>query len=383
MNILYILGSFFPAQNGGPNNTVYWTARELVNRGVDVSVVSLKDGLLPEHLQGFNLTLGREKILDGIRTWYFDYSISRYLSLAMFRWLIVNLKQYDMVCLTSFFFPWSWFAALLCIIYSIPFSIAPRGELEPGAYRFNNKFKSLVHFLFLKRLMSKARFVLVTSEQEEIYSRSYFTQEMAFEIVPNYMDIGEEALQLEAIREKRDILYLGRIHPKKGIENLIEAFSLLDSKIIGDHRLLIVGSGDIKYLNRLNEQANASKNVGAIHFLGHQAGKEKTRIYREAKVMVLPSYSENFGNVVVEALANSTPVIASRFTPWSHLEKEGCGRWVENDPKSLVRALESILTLSQEDYICMSEAARRFVIEFYDIRQRGGELENLYTSYLR
>ena len=99
--------------------------------------------------------------------------------------------------------------------------------------------------------------------------------------------------------------------------------------------------------------------------------------------MVLPSYSENFGNVVVEALANSTPVIASRFTPWSHLEKEGCGRWVENDPKSLVRALESILTLSQEDYICMSEAARRFVTEFYDIRQRGGELENLYTSYLR
>ena len=99
--------------------------------------------------------------------------------------------------------------------------------------------------------------------------------------------------------------------------------------------------------------------------------------------MVLPSYSENFGNVVVEALANFTPVIASRFTPWSDLEKEGCGRWVENDPESLALALKSILTLNQEDYAAMSEAARRFVTEAYDIRQKGGELENLYMSYLR
>jgi glycosyltransferase involved in cell wall biosynthesis len=383
LKILFVLGSFYPAQVGGPNNSVYWAARELSRRGGDVSVVSLHDGLTPSHMEKHKLSLGRENVLDGIRAWYFSYVGSRYFSLGMFHWLFNNIKHFDLVNLNSVFFPWTWFAALLCIIYRVPFSLSPRGELEPGAYSFSKKRKDFVLFFFLRRLIAHACFVLVTSEQEKDYSKHYFPRDMVFKSLPNYIDVAAVVSTIVNIDEKRDILYLGRLHPKKGIENLISAFSLIDSKILDRHRLLIVGNGDIRYLNRLKEQAATSKNVGAIYFLGHKDGEEKARIYREAKVMVLPSYSENFGNVVVEALANSTPVIASRFTPWSHLEKEGCGRWVENDPKSLVRALESILTLSQEDYICMSEAARRFVTKFYDIRERGGELENLYTSYLR
>ena len=300
----------------------------------------------------------------------------------MFRWLILNIKQYDMVNLTSIFFAWTWFAALLCIIYRVPFSIAPRGELEPGAYCFSKKRKDFISYLFLKRLLARARFVLVTSTQEKNYSRNYFPKKMIFENVPNYIDIEVKSFRPKSIYNKRNILYLGRIHPKKGIENLINAFNLLDYKILDDHRLLIVGTGDKRYMDSLKKQAANSERAGAINFLGHRAGNEKKLIYSEAKVMVLPSYSENFGNVVVEALAHATPVIASKYTPWSDLKKVGCGNWVENDPESISQALELILSLSQEDYNSMAEAARRFVIETYDIRQNGGKLEKLYRSHL-
>ena len=383
MKILYVLGSFFPAQNGGPNNTTYWAASELVKRGVDVSVISLKDGLTSSNLEDYDLVLGLENNLNGIRAWYFDYVGSRYFSRGMFLWLILNIRKYDMVNLTSVFFPWTWVAALICIYYRIPFSIAPRGELEPGAYRFGNKLKDLINILFLKKLMSKARFVLVTSEQEANYSRPYFPQKMAFEIVPNFMDFEGHKTWSKAISKRRDILYLGRIHPKKGIENLINAFNLLDSEILGSHHLLIVGGGDEDYTKRLKERASSSERADLIHFLGHRTGEEKSQIYGAAKVMVLPSFSENFGNVVVEALFQSTPVIASRYTPWGGLETAGCGSWVDNDPKSLAMALESILSLDEKAYSLMTEVSRRFVTENYDVRQNGGKLERLFRSYLR
>lgn len=381
MKILYVLGSFYPAQNGGPNNTVFWGARELARRRVEVTVVSLKDGLSQNDIEEYGLTLGDENKIEGIRAWYFDYGINRYLSFSMFWWLWSNIKRYDMVNLTSVFFPWTWFAALVCIFRRVPFSIAPRGEFEPGAYCFGKKRKSFILRLFLKSLIASARFVLVTSEQEECYSKPYFPKGMTFETVPNYMEIVGRAPRPAAIRLKRDVLYLGRIHPKKGIENLIKAFCLVKPELLGTNRLLIVGTGDKEYMSSLEEQVKASERAASIHFLGHRIGEEKKRIYDEAKVMVLPSYSENFGNVVMEALAHATPVIASRFTPWSSLGKEGCGFWVENDPKSITLALESVLSLEQDDYIAMAEAAHRFVTEYYDIRKYGSGLKRLYESY--
>lgn len=380
MKLLFVLGSFYPAQVGGPCNSVYWAARELARSGRDVSVVSLSDGLSSSDIEKHNLSIGCENCLDGIRAWYFSYKVSRYFSLGMFRWLFRNIRRFDLVNLNSVFFPWSWFAAVLCIVYGVPFSLAPRGELEPGAYSFSKRRKNFAYFFFLRRLMTHACFVLVTSEQEKDFSKHYFPRDMVFKSLPNFIDLsGVPSTTLTAC-EKKDIVYLGRLHPKKGIGNLIEAFGLLDVGVVGDHRLLIVGSGDSKFVNRLKEQADATEKSGSIHFLGHQVGEDKARIYRAAKVMVLPSYSENFGNVVVEALAESTPVIASKHTPWSGLEKEGCGRWIENDPVSLALALESILTLNQKDYTAMSEAARRFVTEAYDIRQKSEELKNLYMT---
>jgi glycosyltransferase involved in cell wall biosynthesis len=379
VKILYVLGSFYPAQSGGPNNTTYWAAKELARRGADVTVASLKDGLTPEHLEGHALDLDRENRFEGICAWYFDYKKNRYHSFSMFRWLLANAKRYDMVNLTSIFFPWSWLTAFLCILYRVPFSIAPRGELEPNAFRYSKGKKELMSMIFLKRLMARARFVMVTSQQEERYSRSFFPRSMAFETVPNYMKLETKAPSLEVIRKKRNILYLGRIHPKKGIENLIKAFGLLEPR---EHQLLIAGSGEASYVKMLETLAGKNRWAKAIHFLGHLDGEVKSKTYREAKIMVLPSYSENFGNVVLEALAHATPVVASRFTPWSGLENARCGKWVDNDPAALAHGMEALLSLDNAGYVTIANAAYRFVIENYDIQKNGDKLEKLYSSYL-
>jgi len=382
MKLLYFLGSFYPAQTGGPSNTTYWAAKELVRRGGDVTVVSLKDGLTSEHYKHYGISLNIENDVDGVKAWYFDYVLSRYFSGAMFFWLLRNLKQYDMVNLTSIFFPWTWVASVLCVIYGVPFTIAPRGELEPGAYKYGRFRKNLIFFVFIKRIMSRARFVLVTSEQEEKYSRPYFPDAIPFETLPNYMDVDYGFVPDEVVVKKKDILYLGRIHPKKGVENLISAFNLVNIRDLGEHRLLIVGDGDVDYLRDLRSLAKSTDRGAEIYFLGHMEGLEKQCIYQNAKVMVLPSYSENFGNVVVESLSYATPVIASSLTPWAELEKAGCGRWVENDPNSLANAIESILSLNQDEYISMSIAAHNFARDSYDISKNGEKLERLFSGYL-
>ena len=205
---------------------------------------------------------------------------------------------------------------------------------------------------------------------------------MTFETVPNYIDIEGEVPSSEVIRNRRNILYMGRIHPKKGIENLISAFELLDGDTSANHQLLIAGTGDKSYVETLKKIAILSPCSGAIKFLGHCVGKEKEKIYKMAKVMVLPSYSENFGNVVLESLTFATPVIASRKTPWAELQKARCGMWVKNDPQSLARAMKTILSLDEVAYINMAKAARFFAEENYDVRKNSDRLITLYRSYM-
>jgi len=382
MKLLYVIGSFYPSQLGGPCNTTYWAAKDLASRGAEVTVASLCDGITPDHCAQYGITFNKACCIDNVFVYFFSYKFSRFFSSSMFWWLIKNIKKYDMVSLTSVFFPWTWFSAFLCIIYDVPFVIAPRGELEPGAIKFGALKKKILIWIFIRRIVSHAKFLLVTSEQERKYSAPYFLDNVSFEILPNYSDIDSVSLSDEEIIRKRDILYLGRLHPKKGIESLIAAFNLLPNEITDNNKLVIVGSGESHYVNSLKNSVKSLEKSSDIIFLGHLEALEKREIYERSRLLVLPSYSENFGNVVIEALSHSTPVVASRYTPWSQLEENGCGLWVDNDPSSLANAINSIFDLDQLSYALMASAAREFYFQSYDIHSNGIKIDALYRSYL-
>ena len=145
MKLLYILGSYYPAQSGGPNNTIHWQAKYLTKKGIDVSVVSLKSGLSRNDINKYNINLNCRNQIEGVKAYYFNYFLYRYFSIKFYIWLILNIKKFDFVQLTSYFFPISWFGALICILNNVPFSVAPRGELEDNAVKFTRLIKLVFH----------------------------------------------------------------------------------------------------------------------------------------------------------------------------------------------------------------------------------------------
>lgn len=378
MKVLYVLGSFYPAQSGGPNNTVYWAASELAKRGVDVTITSLKDGLTEKHISDFNLKVNCVSNYDGLFVYFFSYVFSRYFSTRMYFWLFSNIKKFDAVMLTSIFFPFSWYSAMLCICFKVPFSIAPRGELEPGALKFKRTLKYFLLKLFIAKLFARAKCVIVTSNQEKRYSKIFLPKNTQFNVLYNFqimprLTLGEVVCRAS---QKKHFLYIGRLHPKKGIENLIDAFVILDG---GKNKLIIAGDGDTNYVAALKEKIHSKGLNSKIVFVGHVEGDEKSNLYKTCKVMILPSFSENFGNVVVEALSFGLPVIASTKTPWQMLKKHSCGYWVDNSPTELATHMEKFVKMSSEEYVEMSCNAFHLARDMFDVKKNGAILFNFIS----
>jgi glycosyltransferase involved in cell wall biosynthesis len=383
MKLLYILGSYYPAQSGGPNNSIHWQAKYLSKNDFDVYVVSLRTGLSSKNIDKFNIKLNSTNKIEGVNVFFFSYLINRYLSLKFYYWLFSNIKDFDLVQLTSYFFPITWFGALLCNIYDIPFSVAPRGELEDNAIKYRKKAKIILHKIALKTLYTKAKFILVTSTQELEFSKKFFREDMIFELIPNYIEIPKvKRLLNNDILNKKNILYLGRLHPKKGIGNLINAFFSLDQSILNSHILIIAGEGGEKYTNSLKMMVQTSKNKEKVIFLGHIEGIEKEQIYKQSKVFVLPSYSENFGNVVLESLSYSTPVIASKYTPWEGLEINKCGFWIDNTPNMISKGLDKMLTMKKSDYVTYSINSYKYVKGEFDVTHKIHDVIKIYEKYI-
>ena len=193
-----------------------------------------------------------------------------------------------------------------------------------------------------------------TSEAEyEDIRRLGFNQPVL--IVPNGIDLPKLKVSRSS-KDFRTLIFISRIHPKKGIDILLDAWSHIEKKY-NNWKLRIIGPGDTKYVQSLKAQAlqNGSNHV---EFVGPLYGKEKSEAYNNADLFVLPTHSENFGMVVAEALSNECPAIVSRGAPWSGLEKEGCGWWISNNIESLKKALSIAMSLSENELKVMGSRGR-------------------------
>jgi len=156
-------------------------------------------------------------------------------------------------------------------------------------------------------------------------------------VVPNGVDAP---IQIErergSARNSLQILYLGRLHPIKGIENLLQAVAQMDSSI----RLSICGDGNANYRTSLKHMVAELGLNGRVIFHGPVNDEAKELQFLAADVVVVPSFKEAFCMVIAEALAHGVPVIASTGTPWEQIGAAGCGIWTDNDPNALTRAIE-------------------------------------------
>jgi len=131
------------------------------------------------------------------------------------------------------------------------------------------------------------------------------------------------------------LLYIGRLHPIKGLENLLQGLVQLKSQV----RLSICGEGNADYEARLHSVVAQLGLNQYVKFHGRVDGEAKEKQFRDADLCIVPSFKESFCTVIVESLARAVPVIASQGTPWRRLEEVGCGLWVNNDPKELSKAI--------------------------------------------
>ena len=150
--------------------------------------------------------------------------------------------------------------------------------------------------------------------------------------------------------EEKRILFLSRLHPKKGIDNLIKAWAKIKCEIgqggVNGWKIEIVGEDSFPgYGEELRRQCVAMGVDDYFEFRGALYGDEKELAYARARLFVLPSHSENFGSVVVESLANGTPVITTTGTPWQGLEEHKCGWWMDVGVEPLVHALKEAIAL--------------------------------------
>lgn len=248
----------------------------------------------------------------------------------------------------------------------IPVILQPHGMLEPWALNHNAWKKKLAMALFQRRdLESASAFVATAAMEYESIRALGLRQPVA--VIPNGVLCGAsceadaEADTLRAGDAGRVALFLSRVHPKKGILNLLRAWAAVAPQ---GWRLKIAGPDEGGHLAEVMALARELGIEQVVEYLGSVAGKVKAQTYLEADLFVLPTFSENFGVVVAEALAHGLPVITTRGAPWADLETYDCGWWVDIGVDPLVHALREAMALSVEERRAMGARGREYVRRF-------------------
>ncbi|MER9248394.1 glycosyltransferase [Mesorhizobium sp. M0590] len=235
---------------------------------------------------------------------------------------------------------------------------APRGMLSPVALRFSTARKKAFGALFQNRALSSVDLFHATSEQEYEDIRA-FGLLGPVAIVPNGIDVlprGSAAKPKEKI-----VISLGRIHPKKGLDRLIRAWSLLEADF-SDWQLLVLGPSEGGHADELKRLA-ASLSLTSVQIREAVYGNQKRELLSLAELFVLPTLSENFGMTVAESLAAATPVISSKGAPWQMLETKRCGWWIDHGVEPLASCLRLAMSISPNERIAMGRRGREWMLQ--------------------
>ncbi|QXP69081.1 glycosyltransferase [Polaribacter sp. R2A056_3_33] len=263
-----------------------------------------------------------------------------------------------------------------------PYIITPRGMLEPWSLTQGQLKKKIALKTFQTNDLEKASCIHATAQMEVESIRNLgFINPIA--MIPNGVNIDEFPASFpEKSNTPKKILFLSRIHIKKGIENLIEAWGLIDNNLKENWKIEIVGNGDENYIKTLKEKIISENLTLEIEIKKPVFGADKIKLFREASLFVLPTFSENFGIVIAEALASYTPVITTKGTPWEDLSKNNSGWWIDVGTEPLKIALEEALNTKEETLFKMGINGRGLIENKYSMDSVGNQMIELYNWIL-
>src|SRR3981081_1054091 len=340
MKVLHVVPSFHPAYfYGGPIRSTFELCRGLVELGCEVRVLTTNANGLDQVL---DVDTNEEvELPEGFRVRYCPRRLRHSVSPTLMRLLPAYMRWADVVPLTGVYnfptFPTLFWGRLL----NKPLIWSPRGALQRWEGSSRVGLKGVWDSLWYHAADHTELTMHATSEHEsrEILARF---RNLRTAMIPNGVDVPVELDRVDRNGELR-LLFIGRLDPKKGIEALLKACSLVGSTL--PWRLAIAGWGASEYVSDIKDHISALGMSERVKMLGAVLSEAKKGLFEHSDVALVPSYTENFAIVVAEALAHGVPVIASKGTPWSRLEDMQCGLWVDNDPESLAAAIRSISTM--------------------------------------
>lgn len=355
MRVIHITSSI-DKSTGGPARSVPKTCIELAKLGVEVDLItqpSLDPVYIP-NIKNLRLTNMSLKAL---------YNFGKSL----------KTNAIDFIHVQHIWTPYVNVMAYWAKRKNIPYVITPRGMLEPWIMAQNPWKKKLAMWFYQRKTIQNATLLHATSEMEkQNIQKLGFTNPI--EVIPNGIDLEEVTSKKTAYGSKK-MGFLSRIHPKKGIELLLEAWSSTNTK---DWCLEIAGNGEESYIQTLKQSAAGLKNV---RFEGPQYGEAKWDFLRSADVMVLPTHSENFGIVVAEALAVGVPVITTKGTPWQDLETHHCGWWINLSVEQLQKTLTMVMNTPISTLNDMGKNGQLLLKKKYDIKAVADQMHKLYKQF--
>jgi len=275
---------------------------------------------------------------------------------------------------------WTYFNYLIvssAISEKIPFLISTRGMLDEWSLTQKALKKNIAWFIYQKSILNRADVIHATSEQEFLSIRKAGIK-TPVAIVPNGIEIPIDKNNKQVYKPKR-LLYLGRIHPKKGLDNLIAAWASNRPK---GWKLDIVGPGDSNYKKKLIKKTQELNLGNSVNFYPQANDLEKEDFFKSSSGLILPSFSENFGNVVLEALVNSLLVITTNKTPWSQIEKYNCGIVIEPSVNGIAKSFALLGKMSHEDIDLMGQNGLFFANEIFNIDRISEDMLMVYDWIL-
>ncbi len=351
---------------GGPTRTVTSLCRELGRLGVEVDLLSQGEtgsvdeaNLIPP-AEWVTTTLAPARRLPVIELlWHPNFR-------AMLREPCGKRKSL-LIHDHGLWLPSNHVAASVARQFGLPLIISPRGMLEPWALNHRVWKKRMAWRLYQQQDLRSAYVLHATSDQEaDNLRRLGLRQPIA--LIPNGVELPEMGEAPEAFRpvlsaedvssDSRIALFLSRIHPKKGLLELVDAWSIVRP---AGWRMVIAGPDEGKHRAEVEARLQAKDLIKHFEFVGAVDDQEKTALYRNADLFVLPTFSENFGVVVAEALAHGLPVITTKGAPWADLETYRCGWWIDIGVDSLVNALRQAMSLTYEERREMGERGKTYV----------------------
>jgi glycosyltransferase involved in cell wall biosynthesis len=357
MNVIHITNSIDKSV-GGPARSVPQTCAELASLGIHIKL----------------LTQNSANKVPITETDRFIVAFKNLWGLFLYGSRLKS-SEIDLIHLQHIWNPYIQIMAFWAQQKKIPYIITPRGMLEPWILARNPWKKKIALFLYQKKAIKRASYLHATSQMEaENIKKMGFNNPIR--IIPNGIDLNETK-QIKTFYGTKKMVFLSRIHQKKGIELLLEAWGTIETK---GWTLEIAGNGEVAYIESLIQ---AAKHLENVRFIGPQYGEAKWNFLRSADVLVLPTHSENFGMAVAEALAVGVPVITTHGTPWEDLETYECGWWIQLSVSNLQRTLLKAMQTPTHELELMGANGRKLIENKYDIKEVARQMEALYQIVLK